>query len=283
MITLERLPCLSSTGHWSLITGRLGKMLKFFRERFRCGATVTVAFAASLSVPHLLVAQDRATSVEEFRQSWRAVVADREAEVEESSVKLEAALSLLDGVVLVALNGGQTRDLASLNQTLHEYATTDSALAEEYSIQPFAASPGLFVLTVNFSSIGPSALRFYARNAGSFRLVSSLTQFTDSRFDDSFVRFVPIPEAWQAVFLTVSGRTDRWKTGTFAVWRLSESGFSLVWEREELPLSEYRWQGNRFVLDYCAETDEQKASICRRPAHEVYAWTDNRWQEVPLP
>jgi len=283
MTTRERLPCHSSTGHWSLIAGRLGNMLRPFCERFRRTVAVALLCAACLAAPRWLVAQDQVTSPpwrEEFRQRSAAVVADREAEVEESSVKLEAALSILDGVVLAGLNSGQTSDLAGLNQTLREYLAAGSPLAEEYSLQPFQATPGLFVLTANFSPIGPGALRFYARHAGNFRLVSSLTRFADSRLDDSFIRFVPIPEAWQAVFLTVSGRTDRWRTGTFAVWRLSEGGFSLLWEREALPLSEYRWQGNRFILDYCAETDEQKASVCRRPAHEVYAWTDNRWQEV---
>lgn len=247
----------------------------------------TIAFsflaAAFLAVPGLLAGQDRSTSIEEFRQRWQAVVADRESEDEESPVKLEAALSILDTVVLTGLNSGQTSDLADLNRTLKEYATPDSAQAEAYSIEPFAASPGLFVLTANFSLIGPSALRFYARQEGSFRLVSSLTHFTDSRFNDYFIRFVPVPEAWQAVFMTVSGRTDRWQTGTFALWRLSEAGFSLLWQKEDLPFSDYRWQGNRFVLDYCAETDEQKASVCLRRAHEVYAWIDKRWQEVSSP
>ncbi len=293
MITFEGLPCHSVTGHWSpappsagLVTARSDDMLRPHGKTSRRIAACSCVWASSLALACLVAGQDRAASPprwEEFRQRWQAVVADRESEGEESPVKLEAALSILDGVVLSALNSGPTSDLATLNRTLREYAAPDSAQAEEYSAEPFPASPGLFVLTANFSLIGPSALRFYARQEGNFRLVSSLTRFTDSRFNDYYIHFVQVPEAWQAVFLTVSGRTDRWQTGTFALWRLSESGFSLLWEKEELPLSDYRWQGNRFILDYCAETDEQKASVCLRRAHEVYAWTDNRWQEVPSP
>jgi hypothetical protein len=207
-------------------------------------------------------------------------VADREAEAEESPQKLEAALSILDEAVLPALNSGGVADLEALNQALRDYAAPDSPLAEEYSVQPFPAGSELYVLAANFSPIGPAALRFYARREGRFVLVSSLSRFTDSRLDDSFIRFVPIPGVSETVFLTVSGRTDRWRTGTFAVWRLREGAFSLLWEKETLTLTDYHWDDQRFILDYCAETDEQKASICRRAAHEVYTWTDNRWQEV---
>ena len=264
-------------------TRYLDDMLREHRSARHRKITFSFLAAAFLAVPGLLAGQDRSTSVEEFRQRWQAVVADRESEAEESPVKLEAALSILDTVVLASLNGGQANDPANLNRALKEYAAEHSAESEEYSVEPFAASPGLFVLTANFSLIGPSALRFYARQEGTFRLVSSLTHFTDSRFNDSFIRFVPVPEAWQAVFMSVSGRTDRWRTGTFALWRLSEAGFSLLWLKEDLPLSDYRWQDNRFILDYCAETDEQKASVCLRWAREAYAWQDNRWREVPSP
>ena len=83
-----------------------------------------------------------------------------------------------------------------------------------------------------------------------------------------------------AVFVTVSGRTDSLRTGAFMAWRFHQGRLDILWSSEILQQSSYEAGPNQFQVVYCAEPDDDRPRICRRMIRVRFAWQESRWQSV---
>lgn len=220
--------------------------------------------------------------IAEFKQLAAQVVERRRTGAEESEELQEKTLKLLDAMVLEQLNRPGTLDLAAVNQRLASSLARPGAVGESYELVRLGATPSGEVscaLVVNFSMSGPSAIRFYPASPQGYRLAARIDRWEFPDYFDEYVDLVPI-KAFDILFVTVNGRTDELRTGTFAAWRFSEDRFSAVWTTDILERSSYEDRPDGFQLMYCSQTDEQNPRLCRRMMRERYQWDGFAWRRV---
>lgn len=205
----------------------------------------------------------------------------------------DAAVAFLDAAVCRSLASPGGVFLDNVNARLAELVTQDPPLGESYRVVSLAESR-VYALVANLSLAGPAALRLYVREApeagakpeaqAGCRLVAHIDRFTQPDFFDENLELVPIWAASageaDAVFVTVSGRSDELRTGAFAAWRFHGGRLEKLWESELLQNSSYEAASGAFLVTFCSEPDEQRPRICRRMVRERHAWEGGAWSRI---
>jgi hypothetical protein len=173
-------------------------------------------------------------------------------------------------------------DFAAINQRLAASLAQPGAVGESYELVRLGAMPKgevLCALVVNLSIGGPSAIRYYPPSPQGYRLAARIDRWEFPDYFDEYVELVPI-KASDIVFVTVNGRADELRTGTFAAWRFVEGRFTAVWTTDILERSSYEDRPDGFQLTYCSQNDEQNPRLCRRMMRERYQWDGFVWRRV---
>jgi hypothetical protein len=229
--------------------------------------------------------------VAEFKKRAAALAAHRREGVDESEAPQEAALKLLDAVVLEELNrAAPPFDLAALNHRLEAFIVQDPPLGEGYvllAVSRPAAGPAAYALAANFGFSGPSAARLYVSAAGAYQLAARMDKFTHKDFYDDYLELAPISAA-DVVFVTITGRSDELKTGSFTAWRYAAGKLQTLWASDLLEHSTYENRPDGFRLSYCARADEDDPRKCALFARERHLWDGSSWkvasrEESPRP
>jgi hypothetical protein len=219
--------------------------------------------------------------VAEFKQLAAQLVERRRTGADESEDSQEKTLKLLDAIVLEELNKAGPPDLAAINQHLAASLVRPGAVGESYELVRVGAAEGEIscVLAVIFSMSGPSAVRFYPASAQGYRLAARIDRWEFPDYFDEYVELVPV-KASSIIFVTVNGRTDELRTGTFAAWRFAEGRFTVLWSTDILERSSYEARPDGFQLTYCSQADENKPRLCRKVMRERYVWDGMAWRRV---
>lgn len=208
----------------------------------------------------------------------------------------DQALAMLDAIVCQTLAQPGDAALDTLNARLGSLVAMEPALGEGYRVAALVPQR-IYALTANLGFAGPAAVRIYARSAPqqtagkkeppACKLAAQIDSFAYPDFFDESVELVPVTPARaeasgpaDAVFVTVSGRTDSLRTGAFMAWRFHDGRLDLLWSSEILQQSSYEVGPNQFQLIYCADPDEDRPRVCRRMTRVRFAWQDGRWQSV---
>jgi hypothetical protein len=216
----------------------------------------------------------------EFKRLAAQISAQRRIGEEENAKLFEYSLSLLDGMVLAALQGDAERSLEIINAQFSLLVEQQPAAGEEYKVYRLGGTPPAFALVANFGVSGPSAVRVYsASGAARYRLVGRIDRSTQKDFFDDYLALIPV-EASEPLFVTVTGRTDELKSGAFMAWRISGNEVLPVWYTDILPQSSYEPAPGGIRLTYCADSAEDKPETCRRMSRERFAWDGKKWQRV---
>ncbi len=226
--------------------------------------------------------------IEEF---GRAVAELRASAPEEpaSGKVMEHALKILDGAAITSLTGNGQDLLAAANQRLAGYVTRQPAAGEGYRLYQIGHAPDVYALAANFGSSGPSAVRIYA-GSGPLKplgMAGSIDRFSQKDYFDGYLELIGV-DSRDAVFLTVTGRTDELRSGSFAAWRFDGKGVAEMWSSELLSESSYEAIPGGIVITYCADSDEQNPAVCRKMMRERHLWDGTFWkrthqEEVPGP
>ena len=236
------------------------------------------------------VAQD---DVAEFKKRAAQLAGQRLGGGDADRSVQDAALRILDARVCRELAAPGSVSLDAINGRLAELVTQDPPLGESYRVVSVAA-PRLYVLVANLSLAGPAALRLYARDepttpgkkeqTATCRLVAQIDRFTQPDFFDENLDVVPVSAVTaaeaEAVFVTVSGRTDELRTGAFAAWRFHQGRLEMLWASDILQDSSYEAAPDGFHLTFCSEPDEVRPRVCRRVVRERYAWQSGAWSRT---
>ncbi len=236
------------------------------------------------------LAQDE---VAEFKKRAAQLAGQRLGGADADRSVQDAALAILDATICRGLTSPGAVSLDTINARLAALVTQDPAVGEDYRVLALAA-PRLYALVANLSLAGPAALRLYARDepgAGAkreqlagCRLVGRIDRFTQPDFFDENLDLVPIPavsaaEA-DAVFVTVSGRSDELRTGAFVAWRFHQEKLEVLWASDILQDSSYEAAPGAFRVTFCSEPDELRPRVCRRMVREQYAWENGAWSRT---
>jgi len=218
----------------------------------------------------------------EFKKLAARVVELRRAGVDESEELQEKTLKLLDELVAEQLNRTSLRDLAAINQRLAATLARPGAIGESYELVRLGAKANgevYYALAVNFSMSGPSAIRYFPPSPQGYRFAARIDRWEFPDYFDEYVELVPMT-ASDIVFVTVNGRTDELRTGTFAAWRFAEGRFTAVWTTDILERSSYEVRPDGFHLSFCSLNDEQNPRLCRRMMQERYQWDGFMWRRT---
>jgi hypothetical protein len=233
----------------------------------------------------------------EFRSLATQMAQSRLRGADEPEVPQQRALGILDRLICAHLSAGG--DVQSLNDRLSRVVPQQPALGESYRVVEL--QPGrVYALLANFSLSGPAAVRIYAaRTKGGegaarvFEMAARIDRFTVRDFFDESVQLVPLASARgadasaaEAVFVTISGRTDDLQTGAFAAWRFAGDRLEPLWTSDLLSRSSYETANGEFRVTYCADPDEERPRVCGRMVRDRFAWRGG-WQrleqsDVPL-
>jgi hypothetical protein len=195
----------------------------------------------------------------------------------------ESALKILDGLALETLNAAGEPQLDALNQRLGSLVSQPRPVGQDFVVQSLGGSPSVFALQVNFGSSGPSAVRLYARMADQYRLAARIDPVAQADYFDDFLVLLPVTApsgSADAIFVTVTGRSDEYATGAFAAWRFDGGRLQELWETDLMPRTSYEPQADGVRITFCAEPEEDRPGVCRRMARERYAWDGSAWKRV---
>jgi hypothetical protein len=241
-----------------------------------CPVLLVVAALASLGAFARPAPQQEA----DFKSLVAEIAAERQSGQEENATLFEHALSLLDRTVLAGLNAPGEPNLEEINKQLGQMVERQPAVGEEYKLHRLGGKAPAFALVANFGVSGPSAVRLYSPFAAPrYKLVARVDRFTQKDFFDDYMALIPV-EAFEPMFVTVTGRTDDLKSGAFTAWRLSGDKVAAVWSTDILPQSSYEATPGGIRLTYCADFAEDRPRDCRRMSRERFAWDGSKWQRV---
>lgn len=261
-----------------------------FRKPWNLWNWLLVLVALAVSVSAALAAQSRDA---DFKKLAAQIVAQRQAGKEENPELQERALGILDELAMAALNlqatGAPPSDLPDLslaNARLQGTAAGQERVGESYVIIQVgsgaaSASAAVYALAANFSWSGPSAVRLYvpqslpagnaAQRSRGYKLAGRIDRLAFLDFFDEYLEVVAV-NTGARVFVTVTGRTDDRKTGSFAAWRAVRGKVEAVWSSDLLEHSTYEVKDSALRIDYCAEPDEEKPALCKKMLRDRYVW-----------
>jgi hypothetical protein len=140
---------------------------------------------------------------------------------------------------------------------------------------------------VNFGLGGPAAVRIYAGGPGNYALAARIDRFVQKDFLDSDLELATVSNS-EAVFVTVSGRTDDLSTGLFSAWRFDGRRLLNLWNSDLLQQSSYQADEMGFDLAYCSQVDDDRPSQCLKMSRDLYRFQAGEWKRIetadlPLP
>lgn len=238
-----------------------------------------IAFFGLLSIPFCLRAQIAVNSAAEFKQLAAALSAARLNGAEENQTQEEKALVFLDSIGTSTLNVSGAPDLDTANRQLAALVSSNPPVGENYRLVRLGGTPASYAMVVNFGLGGPAAVRIYAGPSGRYTLAGGIDHFAQKDFFDSDIELVPASDR-EAVFVTVSGRTDDLSTGIFSAWRFDGHGVRALWTSDLLQQSNYEVDANGFHLTYCGQVDEDHPSECLSMKRDLYRFEAGEWKRV---
>jgi hypothetical protein len=236
-----------------------------------CGLCLVAAPAFSQNTPS-------AAPPPEFTRLAEKLDADRSAGADETEATEEQALEILDRVVLASLNVAAP-DPASVNPRLAAFVTREPPLGEGFRVVRLGGSPASFAMLADFGEGGPSAVRIYAGAPGKLSLAARVDRYAQKDFLDDYMELVAVPGP-VALFVTVAGRTDDFKTGVFTAWYFDGHQVQPVWMSDIVEQSSYEVNANGFQLNYCADSNPDDPRVCHQAQRERYVWQDGAWKQA---
>jgi hypothetical protein len=224
-------------------------------------------------------AQTGGDATAEFKRISDDLSAARLGGGEENEAQMEKALAYLDSIAVSVLNLPAGPNLDNANRALAGLASHNPPVGENYRLEKLGGNPAAFAMVVNFGLGGPAAVRIYAGSAGRYALAARIDRLVQKDFFDSDLELVPVSKT-EAVFVTVSGRTDDLSTGLFSAWRFDGHGVTALWNSDLLQQSSYEAGENGFRLAYCSQVDEDHPSQCLKMSRDVYRFQAGEWKRI---
>jgi hypothetical protein len=214
----------------------------------------------------------------EFTRLAEKLNADRTAGAAETQATEEQALEILDRVALASLDV-MAPDPEVLNTHLAAFVTRQPPLGEGFRVFRLGGSPASFALLADFGEAGPSAVRIYAGAPGKLSLAARVDRYAQKDFLDDYIELVPVPGP-VALFVTVAGRTDDFKTGVFTAWHFDGHQVEPVWMSDILSESNYEVNASGLRLNYCADLEPDDPTVCQQTRHDRFIWQDGVWKQA---
>jgi hypothetical protein len=237
-----------------------------------------VIFCANPFVVHG-TPQTASDATAEFKHTAGALSDARLSGGDENPAQMEKALAFLDSIALSVLNVPTEPNLEGGNRSLQGLVTRTPSVGENYRLVKLGGAPAAYAMVVNFGLGGPAAVRLYAGGSGHYALAARIDHFVEKDFFDSDLELVPVSSS-EAVFVTVSGRTDDLSTGVFSAWRFDGHGVAAIWNSDLLQQSSYENDQAGFHLAYCSQADEDHPSQCLKMARDLYRYQAGEWKRV---
>ncbi len=198
---------------------------------------------------------------------------------DENEAQMEKALAYLGSIAVSVLNGPASPDLDEGNRRLAELASHTPLVGENYRLVKLGGTPATYAMVINFGLGGPAAVRIYAGGAGHYALVARIDHFVQKDFFDSDLELLPVSSS-EAVFVTVSGRTDDLSTGMFSTWQYDGHRVASLWNSDLLQQSSYEADEMGFRLSYCSQVDDDRPSQCLKMSRDLYRFQGGEWKRI---
>jgi hypothetical protein len=223
----------------------------------------------------------------DFKRIAAELSAARLSGEDENETQMAKALAYLDAVVVADLNIAGGPNLDGANRGLAALASHMPPVGENYRLVKLGGAPAAYALVVNFGLGGPAAVRIYAGSPGNYALAGRIDRFIQKDFLDSDLELAPVSNS-EAVFVTVSGRTDDLSTGAFSAWQFEGHRLLNLWNSDLLQQSSYDADENSLRLAFCSQVDEDRPSQCLKMSRDVYRFQSGEWKrmetvELPAP
>ncbi len=258
-------------------------------RRAAARALIAISLVILSATPFIaqLRAQTASDPTAEFKRISEELSAARLSGGDDNKEQMEKALAYLDSVSISNLNIAAEPNLDGANRGLAGLAPHTPPIGENYRLVKLGGASRAYALVVNFGLGGPAALRIYAGSAGNYALAARIDRFVQKDFLDSDIELVPVSNS-EAVFVTVSGRTDDLSTGLFSAWQFDGNHILNLWNSDLLQQSSYEADGSGFQLAYCSKVDEDQPSQCLKMSRDLYRFQAGEWKRIetvdlPLP
>jgi hypothetical protein len=224
-------------------------------------------------------AQTGGDSAAEFKRISAQLSAARLSGGDENSEQMEKALAFLDSIALSVLNVSSEPNLEGANRGLAGLVSHTPPVGENYRLAKLGGAPAVYAMVVNFGLGGPAAVRIYAGGAGHYALAARIDHSIQKDFFDSDVELTPVSSS-DAVFVTISGRSDDLSTGMFSAWQFDGHRLIALWTSDLLQQSTYEADEAGFHLAYCSSVDEDRPSQCLKMSRDLYRFDAGTWKRV---
>jgi hypothetical protein len=243
--------------------------------------TIFFSFVIFSAIPFAgrLHAQSGGDPTAEFKRISKELSAARLGGGDENEGLMEKAFAYLDSIAISVLNVPAGPNLDGANRGLAELASHTPPVGENYRLVKLGGSPAAYAMVINFGLGGPAAVRIYAGGAGHYALTARIDHIVQKDFFDSDLELVPVSSS-EAVFVTVSGRTDDLSTGLFSAWRFDGHSLVALWNSDLLQQSSYEGDETGFRLAYCSRVDDDHPSQCLKMSRDVYRFQGGEWKRI---
>lgn len=299
---------MSNTGRCEALKGTIARCT--LRVVVLAALLLAAVLSASARTPEVRldsggVQRTPETGEQQFQKLVAQIAGQRLNGAPEDKALQEQALAILDRIICQTLTYATKLDLGVLNDRLARLVTQDPPLGESYRVVQLGLGHA-YALVANFSLSGPAAVRVYSnrevgreggqiRYSVQFETMGRIDRYSIPDFFDENVELLPLLSVASiratatpdAVFVTVSGRSDELKTGAFAAWRFHQGLLALLWSSDLFSNSSYESAEGTLRVTYCAEADLERPRVCRRMVRETYGLRGDAWQrlgsaDVPL-
>jgi hypothetical protein len=226
-----------------------------------------------------LPAQSGSDPSAEFKRISEELSAARLGGGDEKEAQMEKALAYLDSIAVSVLNVPASPDLDEANRRLAGLASHTPPVGENYRLVKLGGTPAVYAMVINFGLGGPAAVRIYAGGVGHYGFVARIDHFVQKDFFDSDLELVPVSSS-EAVFVTVSGRTDDLSTGMFSTWQYDGHRVVALWNSDLLQQSSYEADEKGFRLAYCSQVDDDRPSQCLKMSRDLYRFQSGEWKRI---
>ena len=242
---------------------------------------------SDIGIPGTLRAQNASDGAAVFERTAEDLSAARLSGGGEDRGQLERACSYLDSIAASVLNSAPNPDLDAANHQLARLVSQTSPVGENFRLVKIGGSPAVYAMVINCGLGGPAAVRIYAGDPGRYALAAQIDHYAQKDFLDSDIELVPVSPA-DAVFVTVSGRTDDLSTGAFSAWQFSGNAVKNLWNSDLFQQSSYEVEGNGFRIAYCSQVEDDHPSVCEKMSRDLYRYEAGKWTrletiELPAP
>jgi len=264
----------------SIFSFRSGNLLENCRRLERVAIAIVFVILAASAFAELLPAQTGSSdAAADFKRISQELSAARLGGGGEDQAGMEKALAYLDSVAVSVLNVPTEPNLDGANRGLADLASRTPPVGENYRLVKLGGAPAAYAMVVNFGLGGPAAVRVYAGGSGHYALAARIDHFVEKDFFDSDLELAPVSGS-DAVFVTISGRTDDLSTGLFSAWRFDGQRLMALWNSDLLQQSSYQADFNGFHLAYCSEVNEDHPSECLKMSRDLYRFEGEEWKRV---